>query len=105
MKRFEGKVVIVTGAGNGIGLAIAHAYAAEGGSVVVADINESAGDRAVDEIIKSGGKAISVHTDVSDKAEWITGQIFMVDDGLMSGHYSFRGNRDRAMLDGHDTKS
>lgn len=68
MKRFDGKVVIVTGAGNGIGLSIAHAYADEGAHVVVADINESAGDRAVEEIINAGGKAMSVPTDVSDEA-------------------------------------
>jgi 3-oxoacyl-[acyl-carrier protein] reductase len=67
MKRFEGKVVIVTGAGNGIGLAMAHAYAAEGARVVVADINEASGARAVAEIERAGGQAISVPTDVAEE--------------------------------------
>ncbi len=67
MKRFEDKVTIVTGAGNGIGLAMAHAYAAEGARVVVADINEASGARAVAEIAAAGGRAISVPTDVADE--------------------------------------
>ena len=40
----------------------------------------------------------------SNEAEWMTGQIFPVDGGLMSGHYSFRGTHDLTMLYGHDTK-
>lgn len=69
MSRFEGKVAIVTGAGNGIGLTIAHAFAAEGAQVVVADINEASGVRAVAEIAGVGGRAISVPTDVADEAQ------------------------------------
>ncbi len=38
----------------------------------------------------------------SAKASWITGQLFLVDGGLMAGHYSFRGTHDYAMLYGHD---
>jgi glucose 1-dehydrogenase/3-oxoacyl-[acyl-carrier protein] reductase len=38
----------------------------------------------------------------SDEAEWITGQVFLVDGGLMSGNYSFQGTHDYTMLDGHD---
>lgn len=69
MSRFEGQVAIVTGAGNGIGLSIAHAYAAEGAHVVIADISESSGEKAVREIETAGGKAISVPTDVSDESQ------------------------------------
>lgn len=66
--RFVGKVAVVTGAGNGIGLAIAHAFAAEGAQVVVADINSESGERAVSEIIAAGGKALHVQVDVADES-------------------------------------
>ncbi len=37
----------------------------------------------------------------SEEANWITGQLMLVDGGLMSGHYSFRGQNDFTMLQGH----
>jgi 3-oxoacyl-[acyl-carrier protein] reductase len=67
MKRFIGKVVIVTGAGNGIGLIIANRFAEEGAKVIVADINESAGERATKDIIDTGGIALSINTDVTEE--------------------------------------
>jgi NAD(P)-dependent dehydrogenase (short-subunit alcohol dehydrogenase family) len=67
--RFSDSVAIVTGAGNGIGLGIAHAFAAEGAQVVIADISAEAGARAVAAITAAGGRAISVPTDVSDERQ------------------------------------
>jgi NAD(P)-dependent dehydrogenase (short-subunit alcohol dehydrogenase family) len=63
--RFAGKVAVVTGAAQGIGEAYARALAAEGASVVVADLNEESGNRVAKEIESSGGTALFVRTDVS----------------------------------------
>ncbi|WP_333661485.1 glucose 1-dehydrogenase [Chishuiella changwenlii] len=52
------KVAIVTGAGSGIGRAIAKLYAQEGAKVVVSDINEEGGSAVVEEILNVGGEAI-----------------------------------------------
>ncbi|NLY28028.1 MAG: SDR family NAD(P)-dependent oxidoreductase [Alcaligenaceae bacterium] len=54
----QGKVAIVTGAGNGIGKGIALAMAASGAKVVVNDISAEAGQKVVDEIRASGGEAV-----------------------------------------------
>jgi NAD(P)-dependent dehydrogenase (short-subunit alcohol dehydrogenase family) len=65
MNRFEGKVVVVTGAAQGIGEAYARALAAEGAAVVVADLNEESGAKVAASINEGGGRAVFVACDVA----------------------------------------
>ena len=66
---FENKVALVTGAGSGMGLATAKAFAEAGAAVTLADINEKAVRSAADELISAGHKAIAVRCNVADEAE------------------------------------
>jgi len=66
--RLKDKVAIVTGGGNGIGLAYCLRLAAEGAKVVVADIDLPAAQGVVQRIRDQGGEAMAVKTDVSDPA-------------------------------------
>jgi NAD(P)-dependent dehydrogenase (short-subunit alcohol dehydrogenase family) len=68
-RRFEGKSIIVTGAGMGIGRGAACAFADEGGSVIVADISQDAADETVREITSAGGRAVTARCDVSRSAD------------------------------------
>ncbi|WP_158602152.1 SDR family NAD(P)-dependent oxidoreductase [Cohnella endophytica] len=63
------RIVLVTGSGNGIGRAIAIAFAKEGASVVITDIDEGAAEKVAREIESMGGKAKSIRTDVSSGAD------------------------------------
>ena len=69
MQLLANKVGLITGAGAGIGRAIALAFAAEGAKVVVADFNAETGRETVDLIIAAGGEAVFSNTDVSDEAQ------------------------------------
>jgi 3-oxoacyl-[acyl-carrier protein] reductase len=62
---YKDKVAIVTGAGQGFGEAIAKAFAAAGAKVAVAEINEKTGAAVARAIVKSGGEALFVKTDVT----------------------------------------
>ena len=68
-RRFDGKVVIVTGAARGMGKATAAAFAREGARVVVNDVLPDAAERAADEIRAAGGAATAVAADVSRREE------------------------------------
>ena len=63
----EGRVVIVTGGGTGIGWAYAKHFAAHGAIPVIAEINGQAGSSVATEIEAAGGRALAVQTDVSDE--------------------------------------
>jgi NAD(P)-dependent dehydrogenase (short-subunit alcohol dehydrogenase family) len=67
--RFKDKCAVITGAGDGIGLAYAHALATEGAAIVVADVNAKAGEKAAADIIAAGGRALATTTDVSKDEE------------------------------------
>lgn len=66
MARFTGRTAIVTGAARGIGEVYAQALAAEGASVVVADLNEEGGTAVAEKIVADGGTASFHSVDVSD---------------------------------------
>jgi NAD(P)-dependent dehydrogenase (short-subunit alcohol dehydrogenase family) len=69
MTRFDGKVAIVTGAAGGIGEAYARGLAAEGASVVVADLDDENGEKTAADIASAGGGDCAfVRVDVSDGA-------------------------------------
>lgn len=68
-KRFEGKVVIVTGAAGGIGLAAVERFAREGARVIAVDLPGTALDLAVDAAKAAGSEAHSVEADVTSAAD------------------------------------
>src|SRR5438094_622602 len=66
---FENRAALVTGAGSGIGLATAKAFAESGAAAVLADWNEKLVRAATDELVAQGHKALAVVCDVSDDAQ------------------------------------
>lgn len=69
MDRLRGKVAIVTGGAQGIGRACALRFAAEGASVVVADLNLAGAEEVAKEIATAGGAALGVRVDVAKRDE------------------------------------
>src|SRR5438270_3429051 len=66
---FENKVALVTGAGSGLGLATARAFAESGASVVLADWHEKSVRSAAEELAAEGHKTLAIVCDVSDDAQ------------------------------------
>jgi len=69
MNRFEGKVVLVTGGGSGIGQAAATQFASEGAKVVIGNRDERKGQETVKRINDAGGSASFIRTDVTKDAD------------------------------------
>jgi 3-oxoacyl-[acyl-carrier protein] reductase len=67
--RVKDKVVIITGSGSGIGKETALLFAREGAKLVVADVNEKAGEDTAEQIRKNGGDAFYAHLDVSEREQ------------------------------------
>ena len=68
MQGLEGKTVIVTGGGGGIGGATCLRFARAGAAVGVLDLNPEAGERVAAQICDAGGRALSVRCDITDRA-------------------------------------
>jgi len=68
MVRHQGRVAVVTGAGSGIGRAIALCLAAGGATVACADINAAGADETASQIVGAGGRGRAFAVDVADEA-------------------------------------
>lgn len=68
--RLQGKIALITGAGNGIGAATARRLAEEGALVVVTDIDVSAAEQVATDINAGPGRAEARHQDVTDEVTW-----------------------------------
>lgn len=68
MNRFEGKVVMITGAATGIGRAVALRFAQEGASVACLDVNDEANETTAADCREHGAEAVALHCDVTSQA-------------------------------------
>jgi NAD(P)-dependent dehydrogenase (short-subunit alcohol dehydrogenase family) len=82
--RLAGKVAVVVGGGNGIGAASSRRLAAEGASVVVADIDVAAAARVAESITSGGDSAVPITCDIADEAsvEKLFGEVSRVFGGV-----------------------
>lgn len=104
-KRFEGKIVVVTGAGSGMGKSHAEAFAAEGATVILTDWNAESGAAVAQAISADGGVARFLQHDVGSEADW---QRVMADIDASHGRldilvhnagYAFQGDFDATDLE------
>lgn len=102
--RFEGKVAIVTGGGQGIGETYAKSFASEGACVVIAELNKEGGERVANEITEAGQPAVFVETDVSSEQDAAAAVAAAQDqfggvDILVNNAAIFHGMRYETLLD------
>lgn len=69
MKRLDGKVAVITGAGSGIGAATARLFAHEGARLALVDIRDEAVEQVAEEIRSKGGEVYAMQADVSNSVE------------------------------------
>jgi NAD(P)-dependent dehydrogenase (short-subunit alcohol dehydrogenase family) len=67
--RLQGRSIVVTGAGRNLGRASAEMFAREGAAIVVADINPADAEAVAAGIVKKGGRAIAIRSDVTKEAD------------------------------------
>lgn len=69
MRDWTNKIAVITGAGSGMGAAMARRFAGEGMKIVVADIDLAAAESTAAEVVAAGGEAIAVRADVASQDE------------------------------------
>ena len=79
MRSLEGSIALVTGAGRGIGRAIALRYARDGATVVITDVDGASAEAVAAEIQSGGGTAVSMRSDVSDPEQSAAAVDFAID--------------------------
>ena len=68
-KDFSNKIAVLTGGASGIGLSTAEQLAAGGATIVIADIDDTAGENAISSLKNSGEKHLYIHTDVTEESQ------------------------------------
>ncbi|MGH9138603.1 MAG: SDR family oxidoreductase [Acidimicrobiales bacterium] len=103
-RALEGRAVVVTGAGQGIGRAYAAAIACGGAAVAVADVNVGAVEELAEELTAAGHRAVAVEVDVADEAstlamaERVERELGRI-DGLVNNAALYAGLQLRGPLD------
>ena len=69
-ERFLGKIAIITGAANGIGLAAVGRFSSEGADIVAVDLHGVSFEKAVKKVEENGHNILTIEADVTEPADW-----------------------------------